>query len=88
MIEVGLPDLQRLPFGETIRPFHLSDSRLGFDTYDVANQGLDLAPLHARRRREIQVFVGAFPLRLAVGAGPDGAHRGHDAARAVERLET
>jgi SAM-dependent methyltransferase len=40
VIEVGLPDLQRLPFGEVIRPFHLSDSRLGFDTFDVPNQGL------------------------------------------------
>jgi SAM-dependent methyltransferase len=40
VIEVGLPDLQRLPLGETIRPFHLSETRLGFDTYDVANQGL------------------------------------------------
>jgi SAM-dependent methyltransferase len=40
VIEVGLPDLQRLPFGETIRPFHLSERRLGFDTYEVANQGL------------------------------------------------
>jgi SAM-dependent methyltransferase len=40
VIEVGLPDLQRLPFGETIRPFNLSDTHLGFDTYDVANQGL------------------------------------------------
>jgi SAM-dependent methyltransferase len=40
VIEVGLPDLQRLPFGETIRPFHLSETHLGFDTYDVANQGL------------------------------------------------
>jgi SAM-dependent methyltransferase len=40
VIEVGLPDLQRLPFGETIRPFHFSDTRLGFDEYDVANQGL------------------------------------------------
>ena len=40
VIEVGLPDLQRLPFGETIRPFRLTDSHLGFDTYDVANQGL------------------------------------------------
>jgi SAM-dependent methyltransferase len=40
LIEVGLPDLQRLPFGETIRPFNLSDTHLGFDTYDVANQGL------------------------------------------------
>ena len=40
MIEVGLPGLQRLPFGETIRPFHLSETRLGFDEYDVVNQGL------------------------------------------------
>jgi hypothetical protein len=40
VIEVGLPDLQRLPFGETIRPFHLSETRLGFDEYDVVNQGL------------------------------------------------
>ena len=40
VIEVALPDLQRLPFGETIRPFQLSDTHLGFDTYDVANQGL------------------------------------------------
>jgi len=40
VIEVGLPDLQRLPFGETIRPFHLGETHLGFDEYDVANQGL------------------------------------------------
>lgn len=40
VIEVGLPDLQRLPFGETIRPFALSETHLGFDTFDVANQGL------------------------------------------------
>jgi SAM-dependent methyltransferase len=40
VIEVGLPDLQRLPFGETIRPFDLTESHLGFDTYDIANQGL------------------------------------------------
>jgi SAM-dependent methyltransferase len=40
VIEVGLPDLQRLPFGETIRPFNLGETHLGFDEYDVANQGL------------------------------------------------
>ena len=40
VIEVALADLQRLPFGETVRPFHFSDTRLGFDEYDVANQGL------------------------------------------------
>jgi SAM-dependent methyltransferase len=40
VIEVGVPQLQRLPFGETIRPFHVSDSYVGFDEYDVVGQGL------------------------------------------------
>ncbi len=40
VIEVSVPDLQRLPPGETIHPFHFSDTRLGLDEYDVANQGL------------------------------------------------
>ncbi len=40
VIEVGVPDLQRLPPGETIRAFHVSETRRGFDEYDVAGQGL------------------------------------------------
>ncbi len=40
VIEVMIPELQRLPPGETIHPFHVSGSRWGFDEYDVANQGL------------------------------------------------
>ena len=40
VIEVGVPDLQRLPPGETIHPFHVSETRLGFDEYDLATQGL------------------------------------------------
>jgi SAM-dependent methyltransferase len=40
VIEVGVPDLQRLPPGETVRPFHVSERRVGFDEYDVARQGL------------------------------------------------
>jgi SAM-dependent methyltransferase len=40
VIEVGIPDLQRLPPGETIRPFTVTSTHLGFDEYDVANQGL------------------------------------------------
>lgn len=40
VIEVGVPDLQRLPPGETVRAFTVTDSRLGFDEYDVVNQGL------------------------------------------------
>jgi len=40
VIEVGLPDLQRLPPGETARVFHMSDTHWGIDEYDVAVQGL------------------------------------------------
>jgi SAM-dependent methyltransferase len=40
VVEVGVPDLRRLPPGETVRAFTVSPTRLGFDEYDVANQGL------------------------------------------------
>ena len=40
VIEVGVPQLQRLPPGETVRPFALTPTHLGFDQYDVARQGL------------------------------------------------
>jgi SAM-dependent methyltransferase len=40
VIEVMVPALQRLPPGETVRAFNLSATRLGFDEYDVASQGL------------------------------------------------
>jgi SAM-dependent methyltransferase len=40
VIENGVPDLQRLPPGETIRPFSVTPSHLGFDEYDVLNQGM------------------------------------------------
>ena len=40
VIETMIPELRRLPPGETIKPFHFSDERWGFDEYDVATQGL------------------------------------------------
>jgi SAM-dependent methyltransferase len=40
VIEVGVPGLQRLPPGETVQAFHVSETRWGFDEYDVANQGM------------------------------------------------
>jgi SAM-dependent methyltransferase len=40
VIEVGIPQLQRLPPGETARAFALTATHLGFDEFDVANQGL------------------------------------------------
>jgi SAM-dependent methyltransferase len=40
VIEVGVPELRRLPPGETVRAFHVGETRWGFDEYDVAAQGL------------------------------------------------
>ncbi len=40
VVEVMVPDLQRLPPGETYRPFTVTATRLGFDEYDVVAQGL------------------------------------------------
>jgi len=39
VIEVAVPQLQRLPPGETVRAFHIGTTRLGFDEYDVLTQG-------------------------------------------------
>jgi SAM-dependent methyltransferase len=40
VVEVGVPELQRLPPGETVRAFHVSETRWGFDEIDVATQAL------------------------------------------------
>lgn len=40
VIEVLVPGLQRLPPGQTIQDFHLSETKWGLDEYDVATQGL------------------------------------------------
>ena len=40
VIEVGIPDLQLLPFGETRRVFDFGERHIGIDEYDVVNQGL------------------------------------------------
>src|SRR5438093_10478931 len=39
VVEVVIPDLQRLPPGETMLVFHASPTHWGIDEYDVANQG-------------------------------------------------
>jgi SAM-dependent methyltransferase len=40
VVEVGTPQLQRLPAGETVRPFDVSEGHIGFDELDIASQGL------------------------------------------------
>ena len=40
VIEVTIPDLRRLPPGETFHVFNASENHWGMDEYDVATQGL------------------------------------------------
>ncbi|WP_405871718.1 class I SAM-dependent methyltransferase [Streptomyces sp. NBC_00005] len=40
VVEVGVPDLRRLPPGQNAVPFHVGEGRLGFDLYDVATQSM------------------------------------------------
>jgi SAM-dependent methyltransferase len=67
LIEVGVPDLQRLPPGETVRPFHVSEARWGFDEYDVARQGLvshHLELVDGRAERVSMAFRYVWPAEL------------------------
>ena len=45
------PELRRLPPGETVMPFHVSETRWGLDEYDVATRGACRTSRVRRRRR-------------------------------------
>ncbi|SHG25005.1 class I SAM-dependent DNA methyltransferase [Streptoalloteichus hindustanus] len=60
VVEVMVPELQRLPHGERFRPFTVSPSRLGFDEYDVAEQRLVSHHYHVVDGR---LDVMSFPFR-------------------------
>jgi SAM-dependent methyltransferase len=48
VIEVGVPALRRLPPGQRFVPFDVSPTHLGFDEYDVVEQGLISHHYHER----------------------------------------
>ena len=87
VIEVGVPDLRRLPPGERFVVFDGSEAHWGIDEYDVVNQGLISHHFEVRRRCGREV-VWAVPLRLAGRARPDGDARRPGAPRALGRLES
>jgi SAM-dependent methyltransferase len=59
LIEVAVPDLQRLPPGETIRPFTVTAEHLGFDEYDLAAQRL-VSHHYWIRNGQLDVFSMPF----------------------------
>jgi len=67
VIEVLVPGLQRLPPGQTIQDFHLSETKWGLDEYDVATQGLishHFTFLHGSITRWSVPFRYAWPAEL------------------------
>ncbi|MEU5042327.1 class I SAM-dependent DNA methyltransferase [Streptomyces griseorubiginosus] len=46
VIEVAVPQLRRLPPGQNTVPFHVGETRLGFDTYDTATQAMASHHVH------------------------------------------
>ena len=67
VIEVTVPRLQRLPPGETLQVFHVSETSWGIDEYDVANQGLishHFEVVDGRLERNSIPFRYAWPSEL------------------------
>jgi len=67
VIEAGIPDLQRVPPGETFRVFGVTGTRWGIDEYDVARQGLishHFEVVDGRLERNSIPFRYAWPAEL------------------------
>ena len=62
VIEVMVPDLRRLPPGERYVPFDVSETHVGIDEYDVANQGL--ISHHYENRLDSGQFRYVWPAEL------------------------
>ena len=80
VIEVGVPDLRRLPPGEDARVFSHAPGYVGYDRY------IDLVAQQAMSHHFVADGSGvtrgqdAVPVRMAVRARPDGPARRHVAA--------
>jgi SAM-dependent methyltransferase len=59
VVEVGVPELQRLPPGENLLPFDVSPSHVGIDEYDVVSQG-QISHHYSVVEGELQVFSMPF----------------------------
>ncbi len=86
VIEVMVPELRLLPPGETVHAFHVSETRWGFDEYDVANQGMTshhFEIVNGRVERLSVPFRYAWPSEYDLMAELAGM----TTARALERME-
>src|SRR5262245_27489903 len=78
VIELNVPELQRLPPGETVRPIEVTDDHLGFDEFDVVHQGLishHFWPDGGAWRRVSMPFRYVWPAELDLMARVAGMRR-------------
>lgn len=61
VVEVMVPQLQKLPPGQNTVPFHVGTDRLGFDTYDTATQAM--SSHHVRVTEDGQGSFRSIPFR-------------------------
>ena len=65
VVEVSTPRLRWLPPGQTIHPFTVESDHVGFDEYDVANQGLISHHYQFGKGRQVSVpFRYVWPAEL------------------------
>ena len=86
VVEVMVPELRRLPPGETFHVFDGEERPLGDRRVRRREPGAGL-PSPGGRGRHARALLDALPVRVARGARPDGAARRDDAARTLERVE-
>ena len=80
VIEARVPELQRLPLGQTVLPWRADPGGMSYYVYDVVTQRLSGQHYHLEDGADAGQ-PDRDALRLARRAGPDGAPGG-DAARA------
>ena len=61
VVELWVPGIRRFPPGQAAVPFHVGDSHVGFDTYDMATQ--EGTSHHYRRHDDDTVTYGASNFR-------------------------
>ena len=81
VIEVGIPQLRRLPPGDTVQAFTVSPTELGFDSSTSPTSSACRTTTGSRRAG--RDLLDAVALRLARRARPHGAHRRDATARAL-----
>jgi hypothetical protein len=86
VIENYIPQLQRLPPGQTTRVFTATPAHLGFEQYDIAAQ-IAVSHYYWFTGGQLGNLLVTAPLPMAIGAGPDGEDRRDDPARTPQRLE-